>query len=37
VMRNGRYVPPTAPGYSVEMLPASLDRFEYPNGAEWRK
>ena len=36
VMRNGRYVPPTAPGYSVEMLPASLDKFEFPNGAEWQ-
>ncbi len=36
VMRNGRYIPPTAPGYSVEMLPASLDRFEFPGGAEWK-
>jgi L-fuconate dehydratase len=35
-MRNGRYVPPTAPGYSVEMLPASLDRFEFPGGIEWK-
>jgi L-fuconate dehydratase len=36
VMRDGRYVPPTAPGYSVEMFPASLDRFEFPGGVEWR-
>jgi L-fuconate dehydratase len=36
VMREGHYMPPTAPGYSVEMYPASLDRFEYPNGVEWR-
>ena len=36
VMRDGRYVPPTAPGYSVEMLPSALDRFEYPRGAEWK-
>ncbi|MBL8849293.1 MAG: L-fuconate dehydratase [Planctomycetaceae bacterium] len=28
-MHNGRYMPPTAPGYSIEMLPASLDRYEY--------
>ena len=36
VMRNGKYIPPTAPGYSVEMLRASLDKFEFPNGSEWR-
>ena len=35
VMRHGRYMPPTAPGYSVEMLPASLDAFEFPGGSEW--
>lgn len=31
----GRYVAPTAPGYSIEMLPASLDRFEFPQGSAW--
>ncbi|MGN6697435.1 MAG: enolase C-terminal domain-like protein, partial [Thermomicrobiales bacterium] len=36
VMRNGRYLPPTAPGFSTEMYPASLDRYEYPNGAGWQ-
>ena len=36
VMKNGRYMPPKLPGYSIEMKPASLDRYEYPNGAEWR-
>lgn len=35
VVINGRYQLPTAPGYSVEMLPESLDRYEFPNGAEW--
>lgn len=35
VMRDGRYMPPQAAGYSAEMLPESLDRFEYPGGAEW--
>ena len=30
--RRGRYVIPTTPGYSIEMLPASLDRFEFPTG-----
>ena len=35
VVRDGRYVAPTAPGYSVEMLPASLDWFEFPHGRAW--
>lgn len=26
VMRNGNYMPPDAPGYSIEMKPESLDR-----------
>ncbi|MEO1679349.1 MAG: enolase C-terminal domain-like protein [Pseudomonadota bacterium] len=32
---NGRYVPPQAPGFSVEMKPESLARFRYPDGPEW--
>ena len=35
VVRNGRYVAPTAPGYSIEMLPESLARYEYPGGHVW--
>ena len=35
VVRDGRYIAPTAPGYSIEMLPSSLDRYEFPNGFEW--
>jgi L-fuconate dehydratase len=31
----GRYLAPTSPGYSIEMLPASLDRFEFPQGRSW--
>jgi L-fuconate dehydratase len=37
VVRDSRYMPPTAPGFSIEMLPKSLDAFEFPGGAEWRK
>ena len=33
--RDGRYVAPPAPGYSIEMLPASLDEYEFPNGPAW--
>jgi L-fuconate dehydratase len=36
VIRNGRYMPPQAPGYSIEMHAESLARFEFPNGAAWR-
>lgn len=36
VIKNGRYMPPQAPGYSITMKPASLDRYEFPNGPEWR-
>jgi L-fuconate dehydratase len=34
--RNGHYVAPTAPGFSIEMHPASLDAMEFPIGSEWR-
>ena len=36
VMRNGRYLPPTAPGYSITMKPESLEELEYPHGKIWR-
>ncbi len=36
VMQHGHYMPPTAPGYSITMRPASLDEFEFPGGAAWR-
>jgi L-fuconate dehydratase len=35
VVENGAYVAPTAPGYSIEMLPESLDRYEFPQGVAW--
>ncbi len=37
VVVAAHYVAPTAPGYSAEMLPASLDRFEFPTGAAWNQ
>jgi L-fuconate dehydratase len=36
VVRDGRYLPPTAPGYSITMRPESLARFAYPDGPAWR-
>ncbi|MGO9453390.1 MAG: enolase C-terminal domain-like protein [Candidatus Binataceae bacterium] len=35
--RNGRYLMPTAPGFSIEMKPRSLDDYEFPRGAKWRR
>ena len=32
---NGRYVAPSAPGYSITMNPESLRRYAYPDGAAW--
>jgi L-fuconate dehydratase len=36
VVRHGRYLPPTAPGYSITMKPDSLAQYEFPSGAAWR-
>jgi L-fuconate dehydratase len=36
VIRNARYVAPSAPGYSITMKPASLDTYEFPAGLAWR-
>ena len=36
VIRDGRYVPPRAPGYSAELKAESLARYTFPTGAAWR-
>jgi L-fuconate dehydratase len=36
VIRDGRYLPPAAPGYSIEMKAESLDRYEFPGGTAWQ-
>jgi len=36
IIRDGRYVAPQAPGYSITMRPESLHEFEYPAGPAWR-
>ena len=35
-IRNGRYVPPQAPGASIEMKPESLTEYAFPEGKAWR-
>lgn len=37
VMQNGRYMPATAPGYSITMKPESIAEYEFPGGSAWRK
>jgi L-fuconate dehydratase len=34
-MRRGHYMPPRAPGYSIEMKAESLRRYEFPKGEAW--
>jgi L-fuconate dehydratase len=34
-IRRGRYLPPKAPGFSIEMHPSSLNEFEFPQGSAW--
>jgi L-fuconate dehydratase len=36
-IRSGRYVPPTAPGYSITMRPESLNAHRYPEGDAWAR
>lgn len=37
VMRNGHYVLPTVPGYSITMKAASRSEFAFPQGTAWAK
>jgi L-fuconate dehydratase len=36
VIREGRYLLPTTPGYSGEMRPESLATYSFPDGDAWR-
>jgi L-fuconate dehydratase len=36
IIKNGCYIPPTLPGYSIQMKPDSLREYEYPVGAIWQ-
>ncbi len=37
VMKDGHYIAPQAPGYSITMKPESIAAYEYPGGAAWTK
>lgn len=36
VIKNGCYMPPVKAGYSIEMKPASLEKYRFPDGAIWQ-
>lgn len=36
-VRHGRYMPPTAPGYSITMKPESIAAYTFPTGPVWRE
>ncbi len=36
IVRDGRYLVPTAPGYSITMRPESLAAYAYPDGPAWK-
>lgn len=33
IMKDGRYMPPEAPGYSVQFTDAALDQYQWPRGS----
>jgi L-fuconate dehydratase len=35
VVEHGRYRVPSSPGYSIEMLPGSLEEYAFPGGPAW--
>jgi L-fuconate dehydratase len=37
IIKNGAYVPPSLPGYSITMKPESLEEYSFPNGSFWRE
>jgi L-fuconate dehydratase len=34
---GGRYLAPTAPGFSATLRPAALRDYEFPGGSVWRQ
>jgi L-fuconate dehydratase len=36
VVRRGRYMPPTRPGYSITIKPGTRERYRFPDGDVWR-
>lgn len=37
IIKNGAYMPPKMPGYSITMKAKSLEEYEFPNGVVWEE
>ncbi len=37
VIKNGAYMPPILPGYSITMKEESLKNYSFPNGNVWKE
>jgi L-fuconate dehydratase len=37
VIKDGAYMPPNLPGYSITMKAQSLEEYEFPNGVVWQE
>jgi L-fuconate dehydratase len=37
VIKNAHYMPPTVPGYSIDMKQESLCEYEFPYGPVWQQ
>jgi L-fuconate dehydratase len=35
-IQNGAYMPPSLPGYSIQMKPESLEQYTFPSGEAWK-
>ena len=37
VIRNGAYMPPRLPGYSITMKDSSIEEYSFPKGVYWKE
>lgn len=37
IIKDGNYMPPMAPGYSITMKPASIKDYSFPDGKIWKE
>ena len=35
IIRNGSYMPPVSPGFSIKMFPESIEHYTFPTGKAW--
>ena len=35
IIRNGSYMPPMSPGFSIKMFPESIEHYKFPTGKAW--